>query len=350
MLSGLNLAYHIMLTTLISCLVAGYAQAVPVRSTASSNVYLGSAPLMGVNLSGCEFVDDGALCPSPSVVNIYVDKGFRAFRIPFRGRQADDPVVIAKMKAAVAAATARGAYVILDRHDYGATFDPTSAAWWTKFIKNFPDATHVMIDTMNEPKVGAPYQRSLISGKSYATEVNAGIAAFRKAGFKHKLLIEWRGSSGMSRFSKSEAADRPCASPACSFDRAGGLKDPIGQTMISGHRYPDPGGSGTSATCVSDRTGAQLIANAAKGAEARGLKIWIGEFAFGSHSAVSKACDVLGKGVIAHMRSMPKTFVGVTWWGGGPGWKESYIYKIEPKKGTFATAAPSRYLLTLTGR
>lgn len=325
-------------------------RAAPVVSTASANISLGTAPLMGVNLSGCEFADDGALCPTPGSVDAYVDKGFRAFRLPFRGAQAADPVVVAKMKAAVARAAERGAYVILDRHDYGATFDPAQAAWWAKFIRQFPDDRHVMIDTMNEPRSGASYQRDPATGRSYATQVNAAIAAFRRAGFKHVLLIEWRGWSGMGRFDKHETSSRNCESPACSFDRAGGLKDPIGRTMVSGHRYPDAGGSGTSATCVTDRTAAQLVANADRGAQARGLKLWLGEFAFGNARGVSPTCLAIGKALVARIKAMPDVYAGVTWWGGGEGWREDYIYKIEPREGTFADAAPSGYVTLLTGR
>ncbi|RYF39446.1 MAG: hypothetical protein EOO38_23275, partial [Cytophagaceae bacterium] len=99
------------------------APASPVQSTASRNIALGVAPLTGVNLSGCEFSLDGALCPTAASVRAYLDKGFRAIRIPFRGAQAGIPAVVARIKAAASAATSQGAYVILDRHDYGATFD-----------------------------------------------------------------------------------------------------------------------------------------------------------------------------------------------------------------------------------
>lgn len=336
-------------------LAAAPSHAAPVVSTASSNISLGGAPLMGVNLSGCEFVDDGALCPTPASVNAYLDKGFRAFRIPFRGRQASNPAVIAKIKAATNAATARGAYVVLDRHDYDYTFDPAQAAWWAKFIRNFPDTTRVMIDTMNEPRRGASYERDPKTGKSYATEVNAGIAAFRRAGFKHILLIEWRGWSGMQRFNKAEPSSKPCESPACSFDRAGGLKDPIGRTMVSGHRYPDDDGSGTSPVCDAKgrdpfEAGRSLVTNADTAAASRGLKIWVGEIAFGNAYKFDRVCEGMAKGFIARVRSMPHVYAGVTWWGGGGGWREDYLYKIEPKKGSFATASPSRYLLTITGR
>lgn len=329
---------------------AAPAVAAPVVSTASRNIDLGDTPLMGVNLSGCEFSPDGSLCPSAATVNTYIDKGFRAIRLPFRGSQIGNTVVVNKMKAAVDAAIKRNVYIILDRHDYGQTFDPDQAAWWGSFIKNFPNTTYVMIDTMNEPRKGSSYQADPSTGKSYATQVNAGIAAFRKAGFKHKLLIEWRGSSGMVRFDKRESSSKACESPACSFDRAGGLKDPLGLTMVSGHRYPDSDGSGTSPVCVTNTTGTKLIWNTDLAAKARGLKVWVGEIAFGNHAKVSATCDALGKDAIKRMRSLPDVYVGVTWWGGGNGWKEDYLYKIEPKKGTFATAAPSPYLRTITGR
>lgn len=304
---------------------------------------------MGVNLSGCEFVDNGALCPTTASINTYIDKGFRAFRIPFRGKQASDPKVIAKIKAAADTAAARGAYVILDRHDYGNTFDVAGANWWVGVMKNFPNTKHVLVDTMNEPKTGRSYDKDS-SGKSYGTDVNDGIAAFRKAGMKHVLLIEWRGWAGLQVFSKNEADSKPCGSAACSLDRAGGLKDPLGRTILSGHRYPDSNGSGTNATCVSNTTAGKLIGNADAAAQARGLKIWIGEFAFGNARGVSGACKAIGADLVKYMRARPKTYVGVSWWGGGNGWKEDYHYKVEPKKGTFASAPASTYLKMLVAK
>jgi endoglucanase len=325
------------------------ALAAPVKSNASLNINLGKTPRIGVNLAGCQFVADGTLCPTPTQVNTYIDKGFTAFRIPFQGYQANNPLVIARIKAAAAAAAARGAYVILDRHDFAGTFDVASANWWAAVMKNFPDSTHVMIDTMNEPKKGASYEKDA-TGKSYATEVNAGIAAFRKAGFKHILMIEWRGWSNMGYFDKRETATKTCGSPACSFDRAGGLKDPLGRTMVSGHRYPDFDSSGTHSECITGVAGRSIISNAVVGAQARGLKVWLGEFAFGNSRGVSAACRAIGTDVLKYIKSMPTTVAGVSWWGGGNGWKETYIYKVETTKGTVARAANTPYLDMLLGK
>jgi endoglucanase len=332
-------------------MIAQSAVAAPVVSTASANISFGNAPLMGVNLSGCEFINNGALCPTVASLNEYIDKGFNAFRIPFRGAQAADPAVVKKLVAVATAAAARGAYVILDRHDYGTTFDAAQAAWWVSFAKNFPDTKYVMIDTMNEPSSGASYQPDAKTKKSYASEVNAGIAAFRAAGMKHKLLIEWRGSSGMSRFDKGEAVTKACESPACSFDRSGGLKDPLGLTMVSGHRYFDLDGSGTSGACDKRMPLLRMfISNTDYNVQIRGLKVWVGEMAFGSAKRLDPWCKTVGGAIIERMKSMPDVYAGVTWWGGGAGWKEDYLFKIEPTKGTFKTAARNDYLTMISGR
>jgi endoglucanase len=169
---------------------------------------------------------------------------------------------------------------------------------------------------MNEPKRGSPYQPDA-TGTSYGTQVNAGIAAFRRLGFKHRLLIEWRGWSNMGGFDAHELASVPCRSAACSLDRAGGLKDPIGRTMLSGHRYPDQWSSGTEAACITTKTGAQLLANAEAGARQRNLKVWVGEFAFGNARGVTTACRTIGKAVIQQLRTVPEVYAGISWWGGG---------------------------------
>lgn len=54
-----------------------------------------AAPRFGVNLAGCSFVGNGALCPTVADVAWYVDKaGFRSIRLPFNGSQMNDPVVL----------------------------------------------------------------------------------------------------------------------------------------------------------------------------------------------------------------------------------------------------------------
>lgn len=303
----------------------------------------------GVNLSGCEFADSGSLCPTAKSLGEYLDKGFTAFRVPFRGKQATNPAIIAKLVALTNAAAVRGAYVILDRHDYGAPFNAAQVPFWTALLRHFTAHDHIMVDTMNEPKGGRSYQPDA-NGLSFATDVNEGIAAFRAAGHRNTLLIEWKGSSGMGRFAKNEPSRKACESPACSFDRAGGLKDPLGQTMVSGHGYPDGNGSGTSQYCAADKASGAWVSNGINGTRQRGVKVWVGEIAFARHDRLSATCRAVATGTIARFRDNADAVAGVTWWGGGAPWKEDYHYKIEPKKGSFATAPNSPYLELLLGR
>ena len=88
----------ILLATFASSIQA--ADAAPMVPTATRNMALAGTPVMGVNLSGCEFALNGALCPTPASERAYLYKGSRAFCLPFRSDQAADPSVVEEIKAA----------------------------------------------------------------------------------------------------------------------------------------------------------------------------------------------------------------------------------------------------------
>jgi len=62
------------------------------------------------------------------------------------------------------------------------------------------------------------------------------------------------------------------------------------------------------------------------------------------------SCAAVGAEALAALRANSDVLLGVTWWGGGRVWPESYIFKIDPPKAARFTAPTSSYVEQLTGR
>jgi hypothetical protein len=79
------------------------------------------------------------------------------------------------------------------------------------------------------------------------------------------------------------------------------------------------------------------------------LKAYITESAFGSSYGVDPTCITAGAEAIATLKANADVLRGITWWGGGRIWPESYIFKIEPAKATRFTAPIPAYTQQLLG-
>ena len=323
---------------------AGRAPIPPVRSGASANVRI-KGPIFGVNISGCSFVADDALCPTPAVIRSYLDTGFTMVRLPFKGSQMADPAIRRKVVAATRAALDRGAYVVLDRHDFSWPSVSEQVAFWTSLMARMPRFDRIIIDPMNEPK---HFDDPVLTNDwdQWARDINQVIDGLRAAGIRNVIAPEYPGYSATFRLRKREDASKPSESAVVALDRVGGLKDRLGLTIVNGHRYFDKGSSGTQPNC----TAAPGYDNFASELRARGLKGIITESAFGRAGAIPPSCEAAGAAAIAYLKTNADTVVGVTWWGGGAAWNERYLFKIEPKKGSFGPKHKDAYLDRLLGR
>ena len=303
------------------------------------------APLWGVNISGCSFTNDGALCPTVASVNQYLDKGFTMVRLSFLGKQMANPAIRAKVVAATVAAVDRGAYVVLDRHDYSWPTPPDQVAFWVDLMASMPDSDRIIIDPMNEPKA---FNDPVLTNDwdQWARDANLILAGMRTAGLRNIVAMEYPSYSATFRAFKKEAPTKASESALTALDRVGGLKDPLGLALVNGHRYFDKGSSGTQPTCQD----AYGFDNFAEELRKRGLKGIITESAAARFSGIPASCVVPLQRAVTYLRDNADTIVGVTWWGGGAAWNESYLFKIEPRKGTFATTPNSVYLDRLLGR
>ncbi len=309
-------------------------------SSASSSNTTELRGQMGINLSGCEFINSGVLCPNASDIDWYIDQGFKVIRVPFRDKM--DP---AKLHPIIQKITARGGYVILDRHDYKWPQPAEQVAFWTKAVGPYAKNSHVLIDVMNEPR-GFNDADQTNDWSQWASEANEIVAGLRRAGLNNMLLMEWPAYSAAYKFDNNEADSKPCSSAACALDRIGGLKDPLGRTLLSPHLYFDRWSSGTVAECIDTLN----LDRAREAAAKRGYRLFLGESAFGNYRGVPDSCQAVGRAAVNEIKSHPETWAGVTWWGGGRAWNENYLFKVEPKKGTRAKTSLSAYAKAISGR
>ncbi|KHA62766.1 cellulase family glycosylhydrolase [Sphingomonas sp. Ant20] len=303
-------------------------------------------PLFGANLSGAEASGGDAIRPTIDDWKGYIERhGFGLIRYPFKDDRMT-PARIAELKINVAYAGSMGVPVILDNHTYRWDAPPKSIAFWTGFARNFPDDGSVLLDLVNEPR-GFDDPVMTNDWDQWARDSNLIIAGLRANGIRHPILLEYPGWSATFRFDKGEGPKKATESAGTALDRAGGLKDPLGLTFINGHRYFDRGSSGTNKECEAKTSGfVEFAAQLRK----RGLKAYITESAFGSHYGVNASCAAVGAEAIAALRANSDVLLGITWWGGGRVWPESYIYKIDPPKAARFTATTSGYVERLTGR
>jgi hypothetical protein len=300
-------------------------------------------PLFGVNLSGCEFGAGTALCPTTADIDAYIGKGFTLIRLPVHDQhlRGDN---LGKIAALVAYAQSKGAQVILDRHDY--TRHSAADAWsfWRNIVPSFSPKT--LIELANEPVKGYPAGSNpwMVS----AQDTKETVALFRANGVKNPILYGSPGYSATFRFVKFKGAKFPAEGMGDAIDRVGGISDPLNKTFFSGHRYLDPGASGSKSGCKD--TGDAGISEWAAGMRKRGVKGYMTEFAFARHSGIPASCQAVGAAMMAAVKANSDVILGTTAWGGGRAWAESYIFKIEPAKGTFRVAQNSPYLTMLTGR
>lgn len=326
---------------------APVAPATAVGPAAPANHTAHVEPLFGANLSGAEASGGDTIRPSLEDWKGYIERhGFKLIRYPFK----DDRMTsarIAELKANVAYARSKGVPVILDNHTYRWDAPAKAIAFWTGFARNFPDDGSVILDLVNEPR-GFDDPVLTNDWMQWARDSKIIIAGLRANGIKHPIALEWPQWSATFRFDKKEGAWKACESAGCALDRdTSGPLDPLNRKYLNGHRYFDKGSSGTSKDCDVKTSG---FVEFAEQLRRRGLKAYITESAFASHYGIKPSCAAVGTEALAALRANSDVLLGVTWWGGGRVWPESYIFKIDPPKAARFTAPTSSYVEQLTGR
>ncbi|WP_246352586.1 cellulase family glycosylhydrolase [Sphingomonas xinjiangensis] len=324
----------------------------PAQMVAQQSVAI-AAPataLFGANLSGAEAKDSDAVRPSFSDLQGYIDHfGFKLIRYPFKDSRMT-PARINELRTLTEHARSRGVRMILDNHTYQWTSVQQQVSFWTTFARNFSDDGSVVLDLVNEP---GGFNDPVLTNDwmQWIRDAKLIIAGLRKNGIKHPIAIQYPQWSATFRFDKAEPASTACESAGCAIDRdKSGPIDPLNRTYINAHRYWDKGSSGTNRVCETTWGASSGLDGFAAQLRKRGLKGYVTEAAFGSSYSVDKTCVGIGKDAIADIKANSDVLLGITWWGGGRVWPESYHFKIEPAKATRFTSAIPTYTRQLLGQ
>ncbi|KZP15265.1 glycoside hydrolase family 5 protein [Athelia psychrophila] len=331
--SGVALSHDQNSKSTSSTVKATSTTATATSSSASSTPSRTKFKYFGVSESCAEFgstawpgvLNTDYTWPATSSIDYFVGKGFNTFRVPFLMERisppatgltgAFDPTYLAGLTTIVNYITSKGAYAVVDPHNYmiydNAPISSTTTfqTWWTNLATEFKSNPNVIFDCMNEPNG--------ISAATTFSLMQAAVNGIRAAGATTQLILvegtSWTGawtwvSSGNSAV-------------------FGSIVDPNNNTAIEMHQYLDSDGSGTSATCVSTTIGAERLAVATSWLQANGLKGFLGEIGAGNNTD----CITAVYGALESMQ-VSGAWIGALWWAAGPWWGD-YFMSIEPPNG-----------------
>jgi endoglucanase len=312
----------------------------------------------GVNLSGAEFGASNLpgtfgtdyTYPTNAEVDYYVGKGMNTFRLPFRwerlqptANSAFNAAELGRLNAFINYATSKGATVILDPHNFARYYPPSSniessstnivgsstvpnsefADFWSRLATTYKNNTRVVFNLMNEPNT--------MPTEQWVSASNAAISAIRSAGANNLILVPGNGFTGAWTWS-SNSYGTPNATAMLS------VTDPSNNYAFDVHQYLDTDGSGTSATIANNdpTIGAQRLAGFTQWLHDNHRRGFLGEFAVAG-STIGSGPTQIGDEALQNMLNVVQTnsdvWLGWTWWGGGPWWANSYIFRLDPVSG-----------------
>lgn len=311
-----------------SCAIA-LCMLVPARVNAAD------VPYRGVNLSGAEFKSKAKpgtygkdyIYPSPKQIDYFIDAGMNTFRLPFLWERLQrapsaplDTDELGRIDAVVEHATARGASVILDPHNYaryngevlGGDGPPIAvlADLWRRLAAHYKDNQRVIFGLMNEP--------NKMSTELWRDNANAAIRAIRNTGAHNLVLVPGNGWSGAHSWASSYYGTPNAVAMLA-------ITDPADNFAFEAHQYLDDDSSGTSDQCVDDGIGARRLAGFTAWLKTNERRGFLGEFAGGRSAGCSEALDSL----LTHIDDNADVWLGWTYWAAGPWWGE-YMFTVEP--------------------
>lgn len=314
----------------------------------------------GVNLAGAEFgVWDGNVnlpgiyntdytYPTSTEVDYYMSKGMNTFRLPFRWERLQQAQFadfntdeLSRMDTFVDYATAKGAYVIIDPHNFQRYYpdthdhqkseqgligtdvpDTAFADLWEKLADHYRGNSRVIFGLMNEPNT-MPTAQLVISE-------NAAIAAIRNAGANNLILVsgnQWSGAWAWSETWYNGANSEQMLN----------IVDPGNNFAFEVHQYMDDDSSGASVDITNNdpMVGVTRLTGFTNWLKSHNLKGFLGEFAVANSRMGSGPEDVgdeLIENLLSYMEKNSDVWLGWTWWAGGPWWGDEYQFTLEPTK------------------
>jgi endoglucanase len=304
--------------------------------------------LRGVSLAGAEFGVDtfgkGTLPGTPGVHYVYPDprfahgygsaayflaRGLSTFRVPFRWerlqparRQPFDRAEQERLETTVSDLTVKGAYVVLDVHNYGRYRTGVLGAeipaadfadLWARLAASFKGDPKVVFALMNEPHD--------MPTEAWVASANAAIRAIRDARAPNLILVSGNGWSGAHSWG-SGSYGTPNARALLAVD------DPGHYLAFEVHQHLDEDSSGTSPRCAGPDVGPRRMKPFTDWLRAHRLKGFLGELSAGDGP---ECLEALGN-LLAYVDENEDVYVGWTYWAAGPMWGD-YFASIEPRRG-----------------
>ena len=301
-------------------------------ANAPANASSMPAWLPGVNLSCAEYngastrINFDYTYPSKAEIDYYAGKGLKVFRVPVLTNRILSGSMSSNrggqdwqaLTGVIAAAAAKGAYVIIDIHQYGSMpsglvgrDDAATAefvAAWTEIAKRLKGSPNVIFGLMNEPNKQ--------SAAEWLKGANAAVLGIRQAGATQLVLVPGSYWDGAHSWTSTDNGSVML-----------GFKDPSNNYAFEVHQYLDPSSSGTTAAVVKGNGKTSLAAFTAW-ARAHHVKGFLGEFGF----ATSADAMAEGKDMLAYLAANKDVWRGWTYWAGGPWWG-NYMFSVEPANG-----------------
>jgi endoglucanase len=289
--------------------------------------------LTGVNLAGGEFGGLQAIYgkdyfyPDRAQMAAFRAAGMNVFRLPVRWERVQpslgEPLSKAEMTridAVVANATAMGASVIIDIHNYaryarqpiGSPSVPPAMLrdLWVRLAQRYRGNDRVIFGLMNEPvKIGAT---------AWAAAASDALIGIRSTGAQNLVLVPGAYWSGAHSWTSN-------AGRLVSNGQAlAGLRDPANNMAFDFHQYFDPNSSGATDRCIAPEMAEKRLAVATSWLRVTGNRGMLTEFGVGR----SPECAVVLKTALEHLAANPE-WIGWTIWASSA-WFGSYHFNLYP--------------------
>jgi endoglucanase len=303
--------------------------------------------LRGTNLSGAEFgtalpgqfgVDyiypDPTYEPGYTSQDYFVGKGMNAFRLPFMWERlqrqlgaAFDATELTRLDTTVNHLTAKGAYVILDPHNFARYNDqvvgspqvPASAFadLWSRLAAHYKGNDHVIFGLVNEPHD--------MPTEVWRDDANAAIAAIRGAGAHNLVTVPGNAYTGAWSWTKTNLYGTP--NGVALLD----IVDPDDNFVYEVHQYLDSDYSGSHTACQSGTIGVDSLVDLTAWLHAHGKRAFLGEVGADANAQCMQAVD----GLLSQLDANSDIYIGWNWWSAGPWW-DAYFMTLEPMNGNDA--------------
>ena len=308
----------------------------------------------GVSLAGADFGDANLpgtygqnadyIYPNAAEINYFVGKGLNTFRLPFRWERLQrtlnsdfDATEFSRLDSVVTAATAAGAYVVLDPHNYaryypnpvgnnssagnivGSVQVPNSGFgdFWSRLAITYKGNNHVIFDLMNEPNT--------MPTEQWTAAANTAIQSIRDAGATNLILVPGNAWTGAHSWTENWYGT-PNATEMLK------IVDPGNNFAFDVHQYLDSDFSGTTSNIVSATVGRDQLVNFTNWLHTNNRRGFLGEFA-AANSKIGTGASQIGdeaiNNMLGYMETNSDVWMGWTWWAAGPKWG-NYMFTLEP--------------------